>query len=226
MSGRGAIFDLDGTLIDSYAPHFKAWISVSAEIGHDLTEPQFQGQFGRKNEPILKELHELAGKPEPSVDRIDTLADIKETRYRALIGERFPEMPGAAALIGQLQQAGWKVAIGSSAPRSNIDFCIERFGHLGVQFDAVACGDDVIHGKPAPDVFLLAASRLGVAAKACIVLEDAVAGIEAAHRAGMGSVGVCSRGRTLEELSCADLVIERLSELNPSILASVGTAAA
>ena len=219
MSVHAAIFDLDGTLIDSYAAHFKAWTSVSAEIGHTLTEPQFQSQFGRKNEPILMELHELAGKPGPTSGQIDTLAEIKETRYRAMIAEDFPEMPGSVALILALRDAGWKVAIGSSAPQANIDFCIEQFKHLGIEFDAVACGDDVILGKPAPDVFLLAASRLGVSPEACVVLEDAVAGIDAAKNAAMGSVGVCSTGQTRAELAHADIVIDCFSELSPDLLA-------
>lgn len=219
MSALAAIFDLDGTLIDSYNAHFAAWKTVSDEIGHALTETQFQQQFGRKNEPILKELHELAGRAVPTAAQIDQLAQIKETRYRALIGDTFPEMVGAVLLIHQLQGSGWKVAIGSSAPRCNIDFCVERFQALGVQFDAVACGDDVVHGKPAPDVFLLAASRLGVVPAACVVLEDAVAGIDAARNAKMGSIGVASTGRTRAELSHADRVVDCLSELCPASLA-------
>jgi beta-phosphoglucomutase len=226
VSQRGAIFDLDGTLIDSYAAHFKAWTSVAAEIGHMLTEPQFQSQFGRKNEPILMELHELAGKPCPTSSQIELLAEIKETRYLAMIAEDFPEMPGCVALILALRDARWKVAIGSSAPRSNIDFCIKKFKRLGIEFDAVACGDDVSRGKPAPDVFLLAASQLGVSPEACVVLEDAVAGIDAAKNAAMGSVGVCSTGRTRAELVHADIVIDCFSELTPDILAGLRGAVA
>lgn len=220
MSVLAAIFDLDGTLIDSYDAHFTAWKTVSDEIGHRLTEPQFQQQFGRKNEPILKELHELAGRAAPTCETIVQLAEVKETRYRALIGDTFPEMTGAVALIHQLQRSGWRVAIGSSAPRGNIDFCVERFQALGIQFDAVACGDDVDHGKPAPDVFLLAAARLGVEPGACVVLEDAVAGIDAARNAKMGSIGVASTGRTRAELSHANRVVDCLTELSPSSLAA------
>ncbi len=226
MIQHAAIFDLDGTLIDSYAAHFRAWTRVAAEIGHALTEPQFQQQFGRKNEPILLELHELAAKPRPTEAEINMLAERKETRYRALIGESFPVMSGCVELILSLREAGWKVAIGSSAPTPNIDFCIERFKRLGVDFDAVACGDDVSRGKPAPDVFLLAASRLGVIPGACIVLEDAAPGIEAARAAAMASVGVCSTGRTRAELAHANVVIECLSELSPDVLAGLCGAAA
>jgi beta-phosphoglucomutase len=209
------IFDLDGTLIDSYAAHFEAWTSLAAELGHPLTEPEFQRQFGRKNEPILEELHQWAGLPAPDAAAMESLAATKEERFRSIIGPSFPEMKGAAALIGSLRAAGWRVAVGSSAPRDNIDFCLAKFESSGVYFDAVACGCDVEHGKPAPDVFLLAASRLGVAPGQCVVVEDAAAGVEAAKNAGMGSVGLCSPGRTREELAAADLVVDSLQELNP-----------
>lgn len=221
MSGQAAIFDLDGTLIDSYAAHFKAWTSVAAEIGHTLTEPQFQTQFGLKNEPILMELHELAGRPLPSAEQVAQLAEQKELRYRAMIADAFPEMTGASSLIIALQHAGWKVAIGSSAPTANIDFSVERFNRMGVAFDAVACGDDVKCGKPAPDVFLLASARLGVAPASCVVLEDAAVGIDAARNAGMVSVGVCSTGRTRAELSHATMVVDGLDALSPSVLADL-----
>ncbi len=212
------IFDLDGTLIDSYHAHFEAWRSVSAELGHVLTEPQFQRQFGLKNEPILQELHELAGIEFPDDAVIAELAETKETRYRSLISDEFPVMPGAVELIRSLVAAGWHVSVGSSAPRENIDFCLDRFERLDIRFSAVACGCDVSHGKPAPDVFLLAASRLEIAPVDCIVVEDAAAGIEAAGRAGMGSVGLCSTGRTREELSAADLVIDAFNTIDPAQL--------
>ncbi|MDP7069949.1 MAG: HAD family phosphatase [Phycisphaerales bacterium] len=215
------IFDLDGTLIDSYSAHFEAWRSVSRELGHTLTEQQFQRQFGLRNEPILRELHAWTGRPMPDAVGVETLADRKEARYRDLIAGRFPVMAGAEALIAALRAAGWLVSIGSSAPRANIDFCLERFIEVGVRFDAVACGCDVRQGKPAPDVFLLAAARLDADPADCIVVEDAAAGIEAARRAGMASVGMCSTGRTAEELARADLVVDSFLGLSIEQLESV-----
>jgi len=208
------IFDLDGTLIDSYQAHFEAWQTVSTELGHVLTEPQFKRQFGLKNEPILQELHEFAGLEVPDAAAIGALAQTKESRYRALIADCFPVMPGAIELIRALENAGWSVAIGSSAPRENIDFCVHQFDRHGVRFAAVACGCDVSHGKPAPDVFLLAAGRLAKDPAECIVVEDASAGIEAARRAGMGSIGLCSTGRAPDELAAADLVIDTFDAIN------------
>jgi len=215
------IFDLDGTLVDSYAAHFHAWTTIAADLGHTLTEPEFQKQFGLKNEPILAELHAWTDSPAPSDEVVAALAAEKERRYRARISDVFPEMEGAAGLVGMLRDAGWRVAVGSSAPRENIDFCLERFRSIGAEFDAVACGCDVARGKPEPDVFLLAAERLGVNPAACAVVEDASAGIEAARRAGMASVGICSTGRTRDAFAEADHVVDTLTELGPDVFSQL-----
>lgn len=212
-----AIFDLDGTLVDTYDAHFAAWRSMAQQIGHSLSEEQFRHQFGRKNDPILAELHEFAGKPLPDKEAIALLAEQKEELFCSELGDRDPCMPGVARFVSDLRGAGWGIGVGSSAPPGNIAFLLSRLQDAGVMFDAVACGDDVENGKPAPDVFLLAAERLGVPPASCVVVEDAAAGIEAARRAGMAVVGMCSRGRTREELAEADCVVERFDELNPEI---------
>jgi len=218
----GAIFDLDGTLIDSFAAHFEAWTVLAGELGHTLTEAQFAKQFGRKNESIIAELHEFIGRPVPNERAVDALAEHKEAIFRGCIGGgHFPFMPGALSLLADLRSAGWSLAVGSSAPRSNIDFAMERFETGGVTFDAVACGCDVSNGKPAPDVFLLAAATLGIDPKQCVVFEDAPPGVEAGLRAGMPTIGIASTGRTRAELDAADLVIDDFAEVNPVLLESL-----
>lgn len=213
-----AIFDLDGTLIDSYDAHFSAWREISSVIGHSLSEEQFQSQFGLSNPPILSQLHELAGLSTPAPEVMAQLADDKEVRFRTLISGAFPIMHGVGRLLAELRDGGWKVAIGSSAPRGNIDLAIQEFSAVGIVFDAVACGCDVTQGKPAPDLFLLAASRLQMEPAACVVIEDAAAGVEGAGRAGMARVGLVSKGRTHDELKEADLVVDDLTELNAAVL--------
>jgi beta-phosphoglucomutase len=216
------IFDLDGTLIDSYGAHFKAWIEIAAELGHDLSEREFARSFGRKNEPIIEELHGFVGKPVPEKAGVQAIADRKESLYRGHVGgDAFPDMDGAVELVKALQGAGWRTAIGSSAPRINVDFATDRFRVLGIAFDAVACGCDVARGKPEPDVFLHAAELLKLPASECIVFEDAAPGIEAGHRAGMVTVGIASRGRTRAELSEAHHVIDALDEHCPASLAKL-----
>ncbi len=217
----GVIFDLDGTLIDSYDAHFKAWTSMAESLGVELEEAIFQRQFGLKNEPILMELHQMAGLPAPIAVDMARLAEEKETLFRRHLEEGFPDMPGAITLATDLKAAGWRLAIGSSAPRENIRYATERFQTRGLEFDAIACGCDVARGKPEPDVFLLAASKLNLPPEACVVIEDAAAGVEAACRAGMGSVGLVSKGRTTEALASADLIVSCLTTLGAASLAEL-----
>ena len=215
-----ALFDIDGTLVDTYDAHFASWIEVSAHIGHQLTEVQFAHQFGRMNDPIIRELFEFAGRQPPSREDIHSLADRKEADFRSIIEGAFPEMPHASNLVQQLHDARWRLAAGTSAPAENADLFKAQLG-CGSLFETIVTGDDVSHGKPDPEVFLLAAERLGVSPDACVVIEDAPAGVEAARRAGMASVGFCSKGRTRDDLSAADLVIESLDELDPDIMQSL-----
>src|SRR5690606_36113604 len=146
------------------------------------------------------------------------LDDRKEALYRAIVAENFPAMPNAATLVRALDHDGWAIAAGSSGPPENVELCLAR---LGVRdcFDAVITGRDVTRGKPDPQVFQLAAQRLNVPAKRCIVIEDAPAGLEAARRAGMHCVGFVSTGRTEQELLDSDLRIRSFDEVSPEHLA-------
>jgi beta-phosphoglucomutase len=144
----------------------------------------------------------------------------KESAYRRIIAADFPAMPGAAELINALHEAGFGVAVGSSAPRENVDAAIHRLG-ARKGFDTAVCGSDVKQGKPDPQIFLLAAARLGVPPARCVVIEDAPVGITAAAVAGMACVGLASTGRTHEVLREAQFVVDSLRELSPEILRQV-----
>lgn len=212
-----AIFDLDGTLVDTYDAHMKSWQEIAGTIGHELTESEFSKQFGRTNDPIIRELFEWAGRPAPAPDEIEAYAQRKESDFRSMVQDEFPEMPGATVLLKSLHEDGWRLAAGTSAPMANAELFREKLG-CGRLFETIVTGDDVTHGKPDPEVFVLAAARLGVPASSCVVIEDAAAGVEAAIRAGMASVGFCSKGRTPEELADADLVVASLADLGPAVL--------
>ncbi len=209
-----AIFDLDGTLVDSYDAHFDAWRQVAGEIGHDLTIEQFAKQFGRTNDPILRELFEWVGREAPDAAGLRALADRKESIFRSAIEQAFPAMAGGRELLRALRESGWRLAVGSSAPPDNVSLAVAGL-EAGSLFEALVTGDDVKHGKPDPEVFLLAAERLGVEPSRCVVVEDAPPGLEAARRAGMASIGLASKGRSREELSAADLVVDSLADLDP-----------
>jgi beta-phosphoglucomutase family hydrolase len=207
---RAVIWDLDGTLIDSSALHWEAWQKVTEAENIALTYEQYVSDFGKRNDEILR--GRLGGNlPDEFIARV-SLA--KEEVYRGLIRTKGLELlPGARHWLERLKAEGWLQALATSAPRGNIDAAFAALG-IGEYFDAVISSEEVRAGKPEPDVFLAAASKLGVAPRDCVVIEDAPAGIEAARRAGMKSVGVLSTHRELK----ADLVAPSLDQLPNNFL--------
>ena len=209
-----ALFDLDGTLVDTYDAHFQAWRETCAPHGVDVNLERFTRSFGRTNPPIIRDLWKDCGLAEPEESLMTEIADEKERRFRELLDNAFLPMPGAVQLIRNLHDAQWSIGIGTSAPQANLDQGVQGLGIDDI-VGATSCGDEVRHGKPDPEVFLLCAQRLGASPEQCVVIEDAPAGVDAAKNAGMASIGLASKGRTRAELSHADLVIDSLEELDP-----------
>jgi beta-phosphoglucomutase len=210
-SSYGVIFDVDGVLIDSYQAHFEAWQLVSKERGFSITEEQFATSFGRTSREAIVEIF---GLKDLSPEQIAELDHVKEARYRELLANSFPELAGAGELVDALAAAKVRIAIGSSGPPPNVDLAIDKLARRN-KFSAIVTGRDVTRGKPDPQVFLLAAERLGLPPARCCVIEDAPAGIEAAHRAGMKCIAVTSTGRTAEEQGAADLIVPTLRNVTP-----------
>ena len=180
------LWDLDGTLIDSGDYHWRAWRETMRVEGVDLTYQAFLASFGQRNDRILTTW--LGSTVTP--DSIRRLGDAKEAMFRDIARqEGLVALPGAREWMARLRRAGWRQAIASSAPRANVDVMLDSAGISGL-IDAVVSAEDVTRGKPDPDVFLEAARRVGVSVGACVVVEDAAAGVEAARRAGMRRVGV------------------------------------
>jgi beta-phosphoglucomutase len=198
------LWDLDGTLVDSAEYHWRSWRDIMAAEGLPLTYQQFLDSFGQKNDRILKGW--LGEDVTPG--RIARIADAKEAEYRRLARRHgLTPLPGAAGWTARLRQEGWLQALATSAPRANVDVVLEVLG-FGGRFEAIVSAENVTAGKPDPQVFLEAAGKLGVSPSRCIVVEDAAAGIEAARRAGMRTVGV-SRTAQLD----ADLAVQSLEDL-------------
>ena len=203
----GVIFDLDGVLIDSGWAHRQAWYDLAEHEDLEMSDEFFTSTFGMQNYQILPM---LAGR-KLSDDEIDQLSDWKEQRYRDLIAEKLTLSPGGARLLDELKGEGFLLAIGSSAPRANLDLVLERLD-LGRSFDACVSKEDVANGKPAPDTFLRAAQKLTLPPDRCVVVEDAVHGIEAARAAGMRVIALTTT-RDRPALLRADMIADGLGEL-------------
>ena len=213
---KGVIFDWDGVVIDSSAQHEKSWELLAEEIQKPLPADHFKEGFGKKNQEIIPSLLRWSEDPEA----IRKLGERKEELYRELVREQgVAVLPGARELLVALKSASIPRSVGSSTPRSNLDAIFAATG-LDQLFDAVVCGDDVTNGKPAPDVFLLAAKRLGLEPADCLVIEDAHVGIEAAHRAGMKVLAVATTN-PLEDLARADAAVPSLAGVTPEFLSQV-----
>jgi beta-phosphoglucomutase len=214
-SSRAVIFDVDGVLVDSYRAHLESWVQVAREHGLEITEEQFAKTFGRTSREIIGEFWG----EDLSAEQMRVIDDRKEALYRDLIRAHFPAMDGAAQLVGALHAGGVRLAVGSSGPPENIDLSLERLGCRDA-FEVVVTGRDVTRGKPDPQVFLIAAERLGVTPSACVVIEDAPAGVAAARAAGMRCVALLGTAPA-ERLAAADLVVASLRELDPARIAAL-----
>ncbi len=205
MIDRAVLWDVDGTLIDSAEYHWLTWHETLIAYGVDLGRDQFNATFGWRNDAILR----LLLGADISASTADRIAAEKEVRYRNLVLSRGIELlPGVQRWLDRLKADRWQQAIASSAPRENLDAILTSV-HLENHFDAIVSAEDVTRGKPDPQVFLLAAERLAVPPRRCIVIEDSPAGIEGARRAGMRSIGVGVKHASLP----ADRVVSSLDEL-------------
>jgi beta-phosphoglucomutase len=205
-SRMGVIFDLDGVLVDTGWAHKQAWYDLAEKEGLDMSDEFFSSTFGMRNDQIIPKLAEGI-----SSEKLERLSDWKEQRYREIIAEKLTLPVGVGELLDDLKDSGFLLAVGSSAPKANLNLVLERV-QIKEYFDACVTGEEVIEGKPAPETFLKAAKKLGLSPGCCIVVEDAVQGVEAGKAAGMPVVAVTTT-RVRAALSEADMIVDSLGEL-------------
>jgi len=209
MKKIGAIFDWDGVVVDSGRLHVASWSALAAAEGLPLPHVPGLGGLGLKGEKVIADL--LRWTQDPT--EIRRLLSRKEKLFQdTILRESINAIPGVIAFLQALKKNGIPAAVGSSAPRKNVEVCVAALGLEGL-FAAVVAAEDVQHGKPAPDVFLKAAAQLGCTPTTSAVFEDAPAGIAAARAAGIKCIGVLST-RTREELAGADHYIHSFAELS------------
>jgi beta-phosphoglucomutase len=209
----GVIFDVDGVLLDSAEFHRRAWYVLAEELAAPMCDGFFWETFGQTNTTILRR---LLGR-ELDARENGRLSERKEELFRDEARGRVSFFPGVAKMLATLQAVGLRLALGTSTPRSNVEFYYRELD-LTRFFPVYVCMDDIRRGKPDPEVFLRAAERLGLPPARCVVVEDAFAGIAAARAGGMKCVAVATTNsaEALRRQSGADRVLTRTAELTPA----------
>ena len=186
MSTKALIFDMDGTIVHNMPAHNQAWQDTLAEAGVHIEQDEFHRRTsGQKNQEILR----LMLGPNLTEEQISYWTKRKETLYRDRFACCIEPVPGLIELLDRANHLGIPMAVASAAPPENLSFILDGL-EVRWYFKAIVGGDDVVNGKPHPDIFLKAAQMIGCAPKDCLVFEDALGGIEAARRADMDVVAV------------------------------------
>lgn len=204
----GVIWDMDGVILDTGDFHYQAWVPALAEVGLPFSRETFRKTFGMTNPDILA----LLLGDTPPIEFVSRVSDRKEQEFRRIIRGHARLLPGVMACLERNQLAGALQAVASSAPQENIDLLIDELD-LHSYFMALLSAFN-LPGKPDPAVFLEAARRIDLPPDRCIVIEDAIVGVEAARRAGMKCIAVTTTNPAAA-LSDADVVVNRLDELPP-----------
>jgi len=183
---RTVLWDMDGTIADTEEIHFLAWQQTMEEIGVEYPYAAFLADFGKNNREILT--RELSKNTPP--EHIVEISRGKERIFRALVREHGVKLlPGVAHWLDELHRAGVRQVVSSSGAMANIAALVAHL-EIGDHFQALMSGYGLPRGKPHPAIFLNSAAAVGVTPAHCIVIEDSLAGIEAARRAGMASIVV------------------------------------
>ncbi|TWT44205.1 Beta-phosphoglucomutase [Phycisphaerae bacterium RAS1] len=217
---QAVIFDMDGVLVASGPAHKASWQMLARRHGLNISDQQFSGTFGMASREIIRQLW-----GDVSPDRVSALDDEKEAIYRELITGMVPLMIGAREVLAALAQAAFVLAVATSGPPANMNLVLDET-RLRPFFAAAVNSFDVPRGKPAPDVFLGAAERLGVPPRQCLVIEDAPVGVEAALAAGMRVAALAgTHAPATLAAAGAHRVVSRLAEIQPALVNELLTVA-
>lgn len=209
---QAALFDMDGVIVDNRDAHLDAFVEFAKRHGiPDLDPNTLLPYFGSTNAVIMGHLF---GRDDIPADEVERLSREKEEIYRELYDPVMKPATGLVPLLEALKAQSVKIAVGSSAPKINVDFVLDRCG-IARYFDATASGSEITHSKPDPEVYLLTAKKLGVEPGNCVVFEDAFVGMEAARRAGAKVVAIASTfpREMIEEKGDYDLLVDSFRDI-------------
>lgn len=205
-----ALFDMDGVLIDNADFHLNAWLQFAQHHGLSLTRDQYMDHIN--GHVSADSLAYVLQRPVTSAEVL-VLTEEKEAIYRELYRPHLQPTPGLILFLDALKAAGVRMAVGTSAPESNVGFTLDGLA-LRPYFDTIVDASMIQKGKPDPEIYLTAAQRVGVDPARCVVFEDAFAGIEAGLRAGMHVIALATT-HTRAELADrgASLIIDDFTQL-------------
>lgn len=208
---KGFLFDLDGVIVDTAVFHFQAWRRLAQKLGGDFTEEQNEQLKGVSRVDSLKKIIEWTGAT-VSDEEFQTLMVEKNEWYLELVQGLGPQdaLPGALDFLQTAYDQGLKIALGSAS--KNAPMILEKLG-ITPLFTAIIDGNNVVNGKPHPEVFLKGAEALGLEPSECVVFEDSIAGVQAAKTGGMSSVGIGDA-----EILKADIHFTALGDTTPKAL--------
>ncbi len=222
MNYKGVIFDFNGTLYWDSAKHKQAWREFSKILrGYEFSDEEMvRHMFGRTNEEII----EYAIGKKPSAQMVEKYGQEKEELYRQMSikdCENFHLAKGAEKFLDFLKENDIPRTIATMSDKKNVDFYIESF-NLEKWFDTdkIVYADGIIPSKPAPDIYRIAAKNIGLSPEECVVVEDALSGIESARSAGIGKIiAICSEEppELYEEIPCVSAIINDFDELDRSL---------
>lgn len=212
---KAVLFDMDGVLINTEPLHYRMWKETFAGRGLEIDYDGYKGCIGTTVAFLMDLILKEYGRDfREDKELLKEAAAIKE---RMIQEEGFPEMPGMQEMLQKLYDAGFLLAIASSSPYAIIEAAME---YIGVRhyFTLLNSGESVAHSKPAPDIYLDTAKKLGVAPKECVVLEDSTNGTIAAVSAKMLCVGLDNPDSGVQNLERAKTVIRKLREFTPELI--------
>ena len=212
---EAVLWDMDGVIADTGHYHLMGWHEVFGRRGLKYSDDDFRRNFGKRNDAIIRS---VVGEG-IALEEVEAIAVEKEIVFRRKAAGNLRLFPGVMELINSLKEYGVKIALASSAPIENIQLVTRTMG-LDGSFEVIVWGREVTEGKPSPQGFLLAARRLSVEPRNCVVIEDSVAGVTAAKRAGMKCLAVTNTNPR-ERLVEADSVVDTLEKVKVADLAGL-----
>lgn len=214
MSSYAVIFDMDGVIIDSNPFHKISLRQFCEKYGYHLSDRELIKKiYGRTNKDWIANLFGALSKEE-----LSRYGEEKEALFREIYKNDISALRGLPEFLGSLKEKNIPIAIGTSAPRSNVDFVLASTG-LEKYFSVILDESNVEQGKPNPEIYLKVAAKLGYEPSRCIVFEDSLSGVESAQRAGAKVVGVATT-HSFDELNHTDFVIQDFMDLDPAFLFS------